>query len=61
MSKRQPKEERPPTEEEIDAALWDAYKYLIALGKRRIARQAAEAAQAPTDQAGDAGGQGGEH
>ena len=37
-----------PTDQEIDRVLWDCYKYLIALGKRRterLARQAAEAGQ----------------
>ena len=37
-----------PTDPEVDRALWDCYKYLIALGRRRterLARQAAEAGQ----------------
>lgn len=37
-----------PTDKEVGAALWGAYKYLIALGRRRterLARQAAEAGQ----------------
>ena len=39
---------RVPSEEEVGAALWDCYRFLIALGKRRrerLARQAAEAGQ----------------
>lgn len=31
-----------PDDREVDAALWDAYKYILSLSRRRLARQAAE-------------------